>query len=144
MTTIDTRPYTYGFTLSREACDTISAMHSHVQALGRDWGERSPEYLTAAVSLARQLSSMFASPWRADTTVHRDGPLSLIVHSGITYGVIWHGKRRHCTTDGCHAWIEDDGKVWTWDRESAPILEHEHTPDYPLAAAQPGDWSFHS
>lgn len=143
-TTTDTRPYRYGFEVTREACDTLAAMRSHVQAIGRDWGQTSPEYAEAAESLARQVTTIFASPWAESTTVVRDGPLSLVVSGGLTYGVIWHGRKRTCTTDGCHGWIADDGHVTTWDRERAPILEHEHTPSYPITAAQPGSWSFHS
>lgn len=144
MTVTDTRPYTFQFTVSREACDVLGAMRAHVQQIGIDWGQSSPEYREAAESLARQVVTMFASPWTEDTRITPDGPLSLLVTGGITYGVIWHGKRRHCTAEGCHAVINDDGKAWSYDSNRFPMLEHEHTPDYPLTAAQPGSWSFHS
>lgn len=143
-TDTDTRPYTFGFTITREACDTLNAMRSHVQQIGLDWGQSSPEYREAAESLARQVVTIFAQPWAEEVRVSRDGALSLLVTGGLTYGVIWHGRRRSCTTDGCGAQIEDDGRVWTFSREHYPILEHEHTPTYPLTVAQPGSWSFHS
>lgn len=141
--TITATPTDVAFTVTPEARQTLTAMYEHVQAIGRDWGEKSPEYAAAAGSLSRQVVTMFASPMTASPRVMRDGPLSLFVTDGICYGIIWHGRRRHCTIEGCRAVINDDGTAWSYG-PSFPMLDHEHTPDYPLTAAQPGSWSFHS
>lgn len=143
MTTTDTRPYTYEFTVSREAVDTISAMRDHVARLGAYYGQNSTEYRVASESLYRQLATLFGSPLAEKSRVSRDGDLSLLVVGGITFGVIWHGSRRHCTTDGCKAYVNDDGHVWTYSRDDA-VLDHEHELSYALDAPQPGSWSFHS
>lgn len=139
-----TRTDTYTFTLASSATDTLAAMLAHVQALGRDWGESSPQYLTAAASLGRQVTMLFARPMTQNTEVWRDGPLSLLVTGGITFGIIWHGEKRRCLTEGCGAVINDDGTAWTYSKVHFPMLDHEHELSYPLTVAQPGSWSFHS
>ena len=82
----------------------------------------------------------------ADTRVHRDGDLSLLVTtgSGFTYGLIFHGATRRCTAgDGCTATIADDGTAHPpWS--TAVIADHVHQPSFPLDAPRPGSWSMHS
>jgi hypothetical protein len=144
VTTIDTRPDTYSYTVTSGAIDTIQAMHGQVQAIGRDWGMNSPEYRKAAESLAYNLSMLFGRPMQAEARVMNDGPLSLIVSSLLTFGINWSGTHRTCEHPDCHARIEDDGRAWTWSNENAPILHHSHDLSYPLTAAQPGTWSMNS
>jgi hypothetical protein len=79
------------------------------------------------------------------THVACDGALSLYVStgSGLVFGLIFHGAHRHCTAKDCHTMIRDDGTCYP-SHTDAPVLDHEHTPSYPLDAPQPGTWSFHS
>ncbi|NQE86067.1 recombinase family protein [Nocardia terpenica] len=87
---------------------------------------------------------LFATRRGADTTVARSGRLSLLINCDhLTYAAIFHGWRRNCTDPACHATTSDDGS-WRKPYDSAPILDHAHTPSYPFDAPQPGDWSFHS
>lgn len=147
-TETDTRPYTYTFEVTREAVTTISEMREHCIKLGAYWGQRSNECQEALLSFVGQIGMLIGNPLHEKTTITRDGDKSLYVapteNAGIVFGVIWHGKKRHCTDPECHAWIDNDGTTWTWSTEKAPILDHEHTPSYPLDAPQPGTWSFHS
>lgn len=144
----DTRPDRYTFEVTRQATETITAMREHCAKLSRYWGERSKESTEAWISFGNQFATLVGSPLATASSVQRDGDLSLYVSPttgpGIVFGLIWHGRKRTCTTEGCYAWIADDGSTSTWSREQAPILEHEHTPSYPLDAPQPGTWSFHS
>lgn len=144
MTFSDETVTEFEFTVTRRAAETIQAMRNHVEKIGTDWGKASPEYQEALDSFARQVSTIFSNPIAPKTTVGKDGDLSLIVSSGIVFGVIFHGTKRYCTTEECGAYLNDDGHAWTYDRERRPVLEHEHVPSYPLDAAQPGTWSFHS
>lgn len=142
MTEPDTRPYTVDFTLTREALDVITACNNRVIELGQFYGDKSPQYRDAAVSLLRQMVSLFGQPWQAQTRVMKDGPLSLIVNSGITFGIIWHEVQRRCANDGCRAVINDDGTAWTYMPDFPMCDNHELS--FPLDAPHPGTWSFHS
>ena len=81
----------------------------------------------------------------AHTRVSRDGDLSLFVStaSGLDLGVIFHGQHRRCTNPACGALITDDSAASPFSSTST-VLDHEHTPSYPLSAPRPGTWSFHS
>jgi hypothetical protein len=92
------------------------------------------------------LSRLLSLGFGADTRVHRDGTLNLLVNtgSGFTYGLIFHGVTRRCTAgDGCTAAIADDGTAHTL-RSTAVLAGHVHQPSFPLDAPRPGSWSLHS
>jgi hypothetical protein len=143
---VDRRPDLLNLAVSRDAVDVIAAATRHVQALAAHYGPASHEHLTAISSWATALSRLLSLGFGADTRVHRDGTLSLLVNtgSGFTYGLIFHGATRCCTAgDGCTATIADNGTahpLWS----TAVLADHVHQPSFPLDAPQPGSWSFHS
>ncbi|MDQ1645715.1 MAG: hypothetical protein QOJ50_1899 [Cryptosporangiaceae bacterium] len=141
----DHRPYVHQLHVTREATDTIAACDTHVQALGQHYGHQSEIYTEALTSWHHQLARLFSMNLGAETRISRDGPLSLLVFtgSGFTFGVIFHGTRRRCTTTGCAATITDGGAAQP-AYPGATVAEHEHQPSHPLDAPQPGEWSFHS
>jgi hypothetical protein len=141
----DYRPAVHHIEVTRDAVDVIAACETHVQALGTYFGRQSPPYLDALTSWHHQLARLFGMGLGARTRISKDGERSLLVHtaSGITFGVIFHGARRHCLADGCTATIHADGRTYP-PHQGAPVLDHKHTPSYPLDAPQPGQWSFHS
>jgi hypothetical protein len=142
----DRRPDLLHLAVSRDAVDVIAAATRHVQALATHYGPASQEHLTASSSWLAALSRLLSLGFGADTRVHRDGHLSLLVTtgSGFTYGLIFHGATRRCTAgDGCTATIADDGTAHApWS--TAVLADHVHQPSFPLDAPQPGSWSFHS
>ena len=95
--------------------------------------------LDALASWHRNLAGLFSMAFGASTRITRDGDLSLfaVTGSGFVYAVIFHGHQRHCTADGCHARIGDDGTVYP-SQQDAAVLDHQHTPSYPLGGPQPG------
>jgi len=123
----DRRPDLLHLCISRDAVDVIAAASQHVQALATHYGPGSPEHLKASSSWLAALSGLLSMSLGADTRVHRDGPLSLLVNtgSGFTYGLIFHGAT--------HA---------RWS--TAVLADHIHQPSFPLDAPRPGSWSFHS
>jgi hypothetical protein len=143
---VDRRPDLLNLSVSRDAVDVIAAATRHVQALAAYYGPASPQHLTAITSWANALSRLLSLGFGADTRVHRDGVLSLLVNtgSGFTYGLIFHGETRCCTAgDGCTATIADDGTAHPrWS--GAVLADHVHQPSFPLGAPEPGSWSLHS
>jgi hypothetical protein len=141
----DHRPAEQRLDVTREATDVIAACEAHLQALGAHYGPRSRRYLDALTSWHHQLARLFNMGLGAHTRISRDGELSLLIltGSGITFGVIFHGERRHCLTHGCHAAIRDDGTAAP-AHTGAAVLDHQHQPSYPPGAPRPGEWSFHS
>lgn len=136
--------------LSKEARETIQAMAWHIGALSTAYGAGHKWTSEAATSYANIMSSMVG--W-GDVTVHRDGPLALVCHErlpsggvGIVFGLIFHGIRRGCKTEGCGAILGDDGDIWTYSSQYSPILcePQDHDWLYPAGAPMPGTWSFHS
>lgn len=75
--------------LTEEAAKVVTAMESRVAAIGRQYGDRSSEYVEALQSLSRVLATIL----RLGGKVFRDDELSLVSHSFITFGVIWFSKR---------------------------------------------------
>lgn len=75
--------------LTEEAARTITAMESRVAAIGRQYGDQSPEYVEALQSLSRVLATIL----RLGGKVFRDDELSLVSNSFITYGCIFFAKR---------------------------------------------------
>lgn len=134
----DHRPDEHVLHVSREAVDTITACTAHVEELARQYGADSEIHRRAEQSWLRHLSGLFRMSLGADTTVARDGPLSLLVAtgSGFTYGVIFHDEVRRCTVAGCGAAIPDAA--------GPPASDHEHVPSYPVGGPQPGQWQVHS
>lgn len=133
----------------RDAVDTIRDCEAHIQALGAAYGERSSQYQDASASWRRQVGALFSIGFGARTVVRRDGPLSLYVSTagGFVFGIVFHGERRRCTVDGCHAVADAaaDGTVsWRPSSQDTVVLEHEHQPSFPFGAPQPGSWSSHS
>jgi hypothetical protein len=68
---------------------------------------------------------------------------------GFVFGVVFHGERRQCTADGCHAVADlpTDAKAsarWRPLYPDAVVSDHAHQPSYALDAPQPGTWSAHS
>jgi hypothetical protein len=143
---VDRRPDLLNLSVSRDAVDVITAATTHIQALAAHYGPASPQHLTAISSWVTALSRLLSLGFGADTRVHRDGTLSLLVNtgSGFTYGLIFHGTTRRCTAgDGCTATIDDDGTarpLWS----TAVLADHIHQPSFPLDAPRPGSWSLHS
>ena len=140
----DYRPEVYDLQVSRDAIDVIGACETHLQQLSTDHGPTSAIYLDALHSWHRRLAGLFSRNGGGTTVISKDGPMSLLVRTGgLTYGLIWHGATRRCTDPACAAVIDDDGIVRP-ARTAATVLDHDHTPTYPLDAARPGQWSFHS
>jgi len=142
----DQRPYEHVVTVSREATDVIAAASRHCADLGRYFGEDSREYREAVQSWQHRLSQVFSMAFGPQTTVSRDGDLSLLVSaaSGFVYGIIFHREPRRCTAGGCTAVINDDGTAWTSCPDAPACPRGQHVPSYPLDAPRPGSWSFHS
>jgi hypothetical protein len=141
---VDRRPHTLELRITREATDVIAACEARVEALGDHYGRQSDIYLTAQTSWRRHLTRLFSINAGAQSHITKDGDLSLLVQtsSGLVYGLIHHGLPRTCAEDGCAARIRDDGTVWS--HPDATVLDHNHTPSYPLDAPQPGQWTTHS
>jgi hypothetical protein len=138
------RPEIYDLHVSRDAIDVIAACESHLHQLSVDYGPTSVIYLDALHSWHRRMAGLFSRNGGVSTTVSKDGPMSLLVHTGgLTYGLIWHGATRRCTDPACDAVIDDDGTAGP-THTGATVLDHDHAPSYPLDAARPGQWSFHS
>ena len=142
---VDYRPEVHTLEVSREAIDAIDAADTHIHALGEFYGRDSDTYLDALESWHRHLSHLYALGFGAHTRVSRDGDLSLFVDTacGLVYAVIFHGQQRRCADPACAALIADDGTATTYT-STKPVLDHEHTPTYPLDAPRPGTWSSHS
>ena len=142
---VDYRPEVHILEVSREAIDAIDAADAHIHALGTWYGRDSDTYLDALESWHRHLSHLFALGFGAHTRVSRDGDLSLFVQTacGLVYAVIFHRQYRRCTDPACGALIADDGTA-SASSSTGIVLDHEHTPTYPLGAPRPGSWSSHS
>jgi hypothetical protein len=135
----------YKLVVTPEAQTTLARMAEQVGRLGAYYGLQSVEYTDTLASYAKAMDHVFGHPMSHDLRVMRDGDLSLFVNAGfIVFGVIWNGKKRQCTDADCGAQVGHDGQLWTWDKDRYPILDHEHTMNYPDDAPQPGTWSFHS
>jgi hypothetical protein len=141
----DYRPTEHRLTITRSAVDVITAAEAHLDRLQTCYGPTSQTYQTALHSWHRGLAGLFSMNSGAHTQVSADGALSLFVHTagGFVYGLIFHGTDRRCTTDGCHALIDADGAARP-ACTGAMVLDHDHTPSYPVDAPRPGAWSFHS
>lgn len=135
----------YKMVVTPEAQTTLANMAERIGRLGTYYGLRSDEYMDTMASYGRVMDHLFGHPMSHDIRVMRDSDMSLFVNAGyIVFGVIWNGKRRRCTRFDCGAQVNDDGSVWTYDKDRYPILDHDHDLSYPLDAPQPGTWSFHS
>jgi hypothetical protein len=145
-TEIDTRPYTTDFTISREAMDVMQAASNYCLKLRDYYGVSSKRYTMAVETWQRQITMVFARPMGAGVRVMKDNDLSLVVSaaSGFVFGLIFHGDKRHCTREGCMAFINDDGTTSKYRYDSPECTDGKHEPSYPLDAPQPGTWSFHS
>jgi hypothetical protein len=143
-TKVDRRPRTLELRITREAAEVIAACEARVETLGDHYGRQSDIYLTAERSWRRQLARLFSMNAGAQSHIAKDRDLSLIVQtsSGLVYGVVHHGVPKTCATPGCAARIRDDGTVWS--HPGATVLDHRHTPTYPLDGPPPGEWSAHS
>lgn len=142
----DRRPDQLQLHITRDAVDVIAAATAHVQAISTYYGPASEQHLQASSSWLSGLTRLLSMGLGADTRVHRDGNLSLLVHtgSGFTYALIFHGATRHCTAgDSCTATIADDGTAHALYPTSL-IAEHDHQPSFPLDAPEPGSWTLHS
>jgi len=141
----DYRPEIYNLRISCDAVDVIAACETHLQQLRAGFGATSAVYLDALHSWHRALAGLFSRHSGTDTTVSKDGPLSLLVRTagGLVYAVIWHGTARRCTEADCDAVIDDDGSTRP-GHSGGLVAEHRHRPSHPLGVAQPGQWSLHS
>lgn len=82
--------------LTEDALTTITAMHHKVQQIGAHFGETSPEYVKAAVSLAQVLTTIYTMGFNMEARVYKDGDLSLYVREGgFGYGIIWFRDRNY-------------------------------------------------
>jgi hypothetical protein len=94
----------------------------------------------------QQLTGLLTAPPGRRQVVHPDGPLSLYVSTddGHHYGVAFQPTMLRCTTDGCHATAAPigtgTGPHWRPSVPEAPVLDHEHQPNYPAHGPQPGSW----
>lgn len=143
----DTRPDVHEMHVTKQAVDVILACNERVTAIGQFYGYDSDRYRKAEQSWRRNLSHLFNMFFGGESWISRDGELSLYTRtsSGFVHGLIFHAVRRGCTLDGCGAYANDDGHVWSYGTSGdTGILDHEHVWDYPLDAPAPGDWSFHS
>lgn len=125
---------------TEDARRTWQEMVFHTQKLANYFGPRSKEYVDAVASLAHISASLIG--W-GTLRVSKDGDLSLFCNTGgFVFGLIWHGIQRRCTVEGCHAYANDDGHVWTYNRDHHRCDNHKWA--FPLDAPRPGTWSFHS
>jgi len=141
----DGRPHLIRLDISREAADTIAACQAHLDELADAYGSDSIHHQRAVTSWSRRLTGLLSTASGRHRVVHADGPLSLCISTddGSRYTIAFHPAPRRCTTTGCHAISEDStGTDPTWRPASADatVLEHEHQPDYPFGAPQPGIW----
>ncbi len=128
-------------TWTEDGSARLIEMRNHVTAIGGHWGFGSQEYLEAVRSLCLCLVSMAGMP---DVRAGSDYlPLSLLCTSrSLTFGVIFHRRRRGCQHETCEVELLDDGRVVkTWS--DAPDCGN-HVPTYPLGFPAPGEWSMHS
>jgi len=141
----DYRPAEHTVVLSREAVDVINDCEAHLGRLRTVYGPASTLYQDALHSWHRDLAALVTMNTGAHTQVSKDGSLSLFAHtsSGLVYALIFHGATRHCTTPGCDTLIADDATTRPSHTDAA-VLNHEHTPSYPIDGPRPGTWSFHS
>lgn len=140
----DTRPDTFEFFVSRQACDVIKACQERVERLGEYFGYDSPQYLKAAQSWSRQLTRLISSPILQTTRVYADGPLSLVSNSGITFGLNFHPVKRKCVHEGCDYYLHEDGHAYHFGLTADARSCGDHVPDLPIEAPTPGDWTFNS
>lgn len=143
---VDRRPYVHELHVQRSAVDVIAACEARIQDLGQHYGFTSQYYQDALHSFHRQLVRLFSMSMGADTSISKDGDLSLFVRmgSGFVFGVIFHEDRRQCTDTECGAQWSESGEPWTYSSERYPIKDHEHVWSYPVGSPLPGTWSFHS
>lgn len=74
--------------LTEPAQQTLLSMQVRCQEIAGAYGETSEEHVKALKSLLHALLNLF----RLGGTVYKDGDLSLITVSFITYGTIFHRK----------------------------------------------------
>jgi hypothetical protein len=130
---------------TESAITTIGAMNNHVHKLRAHYGPGSSEHTEAAERLAHVMHTIIMAGFSNHAVVSKDGDLSLFVNEGAgsyVYGIIWHGTKRGCTNEGCHAVLNDDGLAWVYSRDWH--MCDSHVPSYPYDAPQPGSWSVHS
>lgn len=125
-------------------------MLAHCGKLGRTYGQQSKEYTEAVESLLNVTFGLLTG-FDGMRVMPDTADLSMFVDTGsFVFGIIWHPTRRHCTNEGCHAVINDDGRAWTYSGNGpmcqGPTLPEGslHEPSYPLWAPAPGTWSTHS
>jgi hypothetical protein len=133
-------------TYHERAIETIGQMYAHVGKLSDAYGPDDVRHLRAAGSLAHVMSGMVMKGFADTARVTRDGDLSLyVVEGSFHYGVIWHGARRHCTVEGCEAYLNPDGTFYTYGLTAErKVCDGPHVPDYPYDAPAPGTWATHS
>lgn len=138
----DWRPPVHELHITREACDVIAACTAHVHALQDHYGGDGLAR-TAADTWYTALPFLFRMDLGSDTRIAAAGDLSLTVATGggMRYTVAFEPTPRVCTDPGCHAVIEDDSTAPHATDSIRGVLEHEHTPIYPLDSPQPGVWS---
>jgi hypothetical protein len=130
-------------TMNEYAVETAGSMYHHVQKLGTAYGETSKQYVEALASYARVTNTVFQSGFGPQMDVSRDGALSLLcIEGGFVFGIIWHEEKRHCTVEGCQAYLTEDAKAWTYSRDH--VMCDAHVPSFPYDAPAPGTWSTHS
>jgi hypothetical protein len=140
----DHRPDHYDLRLHRTAIEVIAACETHLAALSEHYGADSRIAQDAERSWHHALAGLLGPGAGTPRHISGDGPLSLYISSpAFDYGIVFHGARRHCLTDGCYAVLTDDGSASPSFPEG-PMLEHRHAPSYPIGAPQPGTWSMHS
>jgi hypothetical protein len=129
--------------LDDRAVTTVSAMNDHVAALGRAYGEDSPQHAKAASSLARALAGLMLAGFSEQGTVSKDGDLSLFVaEGGYGYALIFHTQHRACTV--CRAQLDAGGYVRYQPSDTTGCEPGAHVPDYGYDLPSPGTWSMHS
>lgn len=85
------------------ATQTLSRMSEQVAIAHSYWGKTEPQaVMEMSLSLNRNLTSLFNTGMGRDTTISRDGELSLYVStsSGIVYGMIFHARGADAPRDG--------------------------------------------
>jgi hypothetical protein len=140
----DHRPTEHRVTFTRDAIDVITACQTHLQRLRDHYHPTSATYRIAADSWHDRLAGLLSANTGADTHVNSYGNLGLLVRtsSGLFYALVFHADPRHCTTTECGALIDDDATPRA--ARTSTVLDHDHTPSYPVGAPTPGHWSLHS
>jgi hypothetical protein len=136
----DLRPDEHHLTLTRDAVATIAACQAHLRRLASRYHPASPAYRLAADSWNDLLAVLLTAHPHARVTGHGDLGLLIAATGGTAWALTYRPDTRRCTTAGCQAVIDNDATARA-PSPDATVLDHQHTPSYPLDGPAPGRWT---